>query len=86
MPGLGTHKKSCPDLTHEPAARTLSPDLNEVMVQHEPTARMLSPDLNEVMVQHLTPACRANAYPNNVRVQLSVFSNSKPKTQNSKLF
>src|SRR5208283_2021303 len=58
---LGTHKRSCPDWKHEPAARMLSPGLSEARVQHPTSVGSVSANPNEVRVQHLTQSRMFNA-------------------------
>src|SRR5208337_4481765 len=48
---LGTHKRSCPDWKHEPAARMLSPGLSEARVQHPTSVGSVSANPNEVRVR-----------------------------------
>ncbi len=49
-PGLGTHKKSCPDLKHLTRLEMSSPDLNAVRVQRLTPARSVNANPNVVRV------------------------------------
>jgi len=69
--GVGTHKRSCPDLKHQPVVRMPSPDLREVRVgthkrscpdlKHLTMLGTLSPDLNVARVPSQRPHKRSAA-------------------------